>query len=198
MCLRVSSTSIRDGVRPLTILWRAAAARSNVGRRESLPESKRRWIMAQLSLADVSQALAPAFAAGDPSAEAKAQERANVERIGQMVQCISQGRFDELREQLAPEVIYEMVVPPGIPWRREASGADAVAATIAENFGTVCEQRTEPLSLVSQGDTVMVMARESGRLVDSGEPYEVMLAQQFTFDGDGRLAAFRSVVGDVG
>jgi ketosteroid isomerase-like protein len=154
--------------------------------------------MAQLSLADVSQALTPAFVAGDASAEAKVQERANVERIGQMVRCIAQGRFDELREQLAPDVTYEMVVPPGIPWRREASGADEVAAIIAENFGAVCEQRTQPLSLVSQGDTVMVMARESGRLVDSGQPYEVMLAQQFTFDGDGRLATFRSIVGEVG
>jgi hypothetical protein len=62
----------------------------------------------------------------------------------------------------------------------------------------VREQRTEPLSLVSQGDTVMVMARESGRFADDGEPYEVMLAQQFTFGGDGRLVGFRSVVGDLG
>ncbi|HYR11890.1 MAG TPA: nuclear transport factor 2 family protein [Longimicrobium sp.] len=154
--------------------------------------------MAQVSLAEIPQVLGPAFAAGDAAAEAKVQEQANVERIGRMVHLIAEGRWDELREQLAPEVTYEMAVPPSIPWRRSAFGAAEVVATIAENFGCVCEQRTQPLSLVSQGDTVMVMARESGRFVDNGEPYEILLAQQFTFGGDGRLAAFRSVVGEVG
>jgi ketosteroid isomerase-like protein len=154
--------------------------------------------MEQLSLDRVSELLVPAFAAGDAAAGAKAQERENVERIGRMVHAISQGRFDELREQLAPEVEYEMAAPESIPWHRRARGADAVAAVIADNFASVREQRTQPLSLVSQGDTVMVMARESGRFADSGEPYEVLLAQQFTFDREGRLAGFRSVVGEVG
>lgn len=153
--------------------------------------------MAQVSLAEVPEVLVPAFTAGDAAADAKAQERENVERIGRMVHLISQGRFDELREHLAPDVEFEMAVPESIPWRRYARGADEVAAAIAENFATVSEQRPQPLSLVSQGDTVMVMARETGRLVASGEPYEVVLAQQFTFNGDGRLAAFRSVVGPL-
>ena len=154
--------------------------------------------MTRVSLSEIPQVLGPAFAAGDAAAEAKAQEQANVERIGRMVRLIAEGRFDELREHLAPEVTYEMAAPSSIPWRRSAFGAAEVAATIEENFGAVREQRTQPLSLVSQGDTVMVMARESGRLVDDGQPYEVLLAQQFTFGGDGRLADFRSVVGEVG
>lgn len=154
--------------------------------------------MTQVSLAEIPQVLEPVFAAGDPAAETKARERANVEQIGRMVHAIAQGRWDELREQLAPDVTYEMAVPPQIPWARTATGADQVAATIAENFASVRDQRTQPLSLVSQGDTVMVIARESGHIVDGGEPYEVLLAQQFTFADDGRLAAFRSVVGEVG
>jgi ketosteroid isomerase-like protein len=154
--------------------------------------------MTQVSLGEIPQVLGPAFAAGDGAAEAKERERANVERLGQMVHCISQGRFDALREQLAPDVTYEMVAPRRIPWRRAARGADEVAAAIAENFATLCEQRTQPLSLVSQGDTVMVMAREAGRFVDDGAEYEVLIAQQFTFDDEGRLAQFRSVVGEVG
>ncbi|HEX6372552.1 MAG TPA: nuclear transport factor 2 family protein [Longimicrobium sp.] len=153
--------------------------------------------MTQVSLAEVPQALEPVFMAGDPDAAGKAQERSNVERIGRMVHAISQGRFDELREQLAPDVVYEMVAPAFVPWGRAAHGADEVAATIASNFATLSEQRTQPLSLVSQGDTVMVMARESGRFVD-GQGYEVLLVQQFTFADDGRLAVFRSVVGEAG
>jgi ketosteroid isomerase-like protein len=154
--------------------------------------------MTQVPLAEIPEVLGPAFESGDAAAPGKAQERANVEQLGRMVHAISQGRFDALREGLAPDVTYEMVAPARVPWRRHAFGADEVAATIAENFATVREQRTQPLSLVSQGDTVMVMARETGRFADDGEPYEVMLAQQFTFGGDGRLVGFRSVVGEVG
>jgi ketosteroid isomerase-like protein len=155
-------------------------------------------MMEQVSLDRIPEVLMPAFAAGDDVAGAKVRERGNVERIGRMVHLISQGRFDELREHLAPDVEYEMGAPQSIPWCRRARGADEVAAAIAENFASVRDQRTQPLSLVSQGDTVMVMARESGRFADSDEPYEVLLAQQFTFDGEGRLAAFRAVTAPVG
>ena len=153
--------------------------------------------MTQVSLAEIPQTLGPVFMAGDPAADGKAQERSNVERIGRMVYAISQGRWDELREQLAPDVAYEMAAPARFPWRRTASGADEVAAAIQENFASVSEQRTQPLSLVSQGDTVMVMAREAGRLVDSRQRYDILLAQQFTFGGDGRLVGFRGVANDV-
>lgn len=153
--------------------------------------------MTKLPLGQVAEMLEPAFAAGDPGSEAKVQERANVERIGQMVHAIARGRFDEFRQHLAYDVVYEVTAPARVPWVRHALGAEDVTAAVASNFRALREQRTEPLSLVSQGDTVMVMARESGVLADTGEPYEVLLAQQFTFR-DGRLAAFRSVVGEVG
>lgn len=153
--------------------------------------------MTQVSLAEIPSVLGPAFAAGDPAAETRVQERANVDRIGRMVDAIAHGRFDELRDQLANDVTLEIFAPARVPWRRRAAGAAEVAESIAGNFAAVCEQRTQPLSLVSQGDTVMVMARETGRFRDDGEPYEVMLAQQFTFGDDGRLVAFRSVVGEL-
>jgi ketosteroid isomerase-like protein len=178
-------------------LWRATVMSSNVGAAEEGVLNPRRWMMAQMSLAEIPHALGTVFMAGDPAVEGKAQERFNVEQLQRMVQAISQGRFDELRERLAPDVAYEMAAPKRFPWRRTASGAEEVAAAIAENFASVCEQRTQPLSLVSQGDTVMVMAREAGRLVDSGRRYDILLAQQFTFGGDGRLAGFRAVANDV-
>lgn len=153
--------------------------------------------MVQVPLREIPRTLGPVFMAGDPGAQGRTQEWGNVERIGRMVQAIAGGRFDELRERLAPDVAYEMAAPPRFPWRSTARGADEVAAAIRENFASVCEQRTQPLSLVSQGDTVMVMARESGRFTDGGERYEVLLAQQFTFAADGRLAGFRTVAAEV-
>jgi ketosteroid isomerase-like protein len=152
--------------------------------------------MKQVTLPHVPDVLGPAFAQGDPQSEAKVQEQANVERIGQMFHLIARGRFDELRHHLAYDVSLEIAAPPHVPWARHALGPEDVADAIASNFRSVHDQRSEPLALVSQGDTVMVMARETGRWAESGQPYEVMLAQQYTFR-DGRLAVFRSVACDV-
>ena len=148
--------------------------------------------MTGVRLEEVAGVLEPAFALGDPDSGGKPQERANVELLGRLVQAIAAGRFDELRPHVAEDASFEIVAPATLPWVRQAAGADEVVAAIASNFGSVCEQRTEPLALVSQGDTVMVMARETGRMTDSGEPYRAVMAQQFTFR-DGRLAVFRSV-----
>lgn len=151
--------------------------------------------MAQ-TLREASEALGPVFQAGDAESGAKPRERSNVEQLQRMIRAIAEGRFRELRDQLDPDVEFEIVAPDEVPWVRHARGADQVAAAIEENFGTVDEQRPEPLALVAQGDTVMVMSRETGRWRESGRPYHVLNAQQFTFRG-GRLAGYRSVVGRV-
>lgn len=148
--------------------------------------------MAGVSLEQVPQALGTAFAEGDPAHVWRVQEAANVEVLGRMVQAIAARQFDELRAHLADDVSYEIAVPASLPFVRQASGLDEVMGALAHNFNAVSEQRTEPLSVVSQGDTVMVMARETGRMADTGVAYQALLAQQFTFR-EGKLAVFRAV-----
>ena len=148
--------------------------------------------MRQVSLAEAPGELGTAFAAGDPAAAERAQERTNVEILGRMIAIIAAGRFDELRPFLAPDVTFEIAAPPRFPWARRAAGADDVLAAIAANFGQVGDQRPQPLALVAQGDDVMVMARETGRWRETGEAYAILLAQHYSFR-DGRLAAFRAV-----
>ena len=148
------------------------------------------------TLREAADELGPVFQAGDAESAAKPQEARNVEHLQHMVRTIAEGRFDELRDQLDPDVEFEIVAPDEVPWVRHARGADEVAAAIRENFGSVHAQSPEPLSLVAQGDTVMVMSRETGRWRETGRPYQVLNAQQFTIR-DGRLAGFRSIVGRV-
>jgi ketosteroid isomerase-like protein len=149
--------------------------------------------MTRGTLDQMPEALGAAFADGDAAHPWRVQEGANVELLGRMMQAIAAGRFDELHGYLADDVSFEMAVPDALPWICHAHGRDEVAQAIETNFGVVREQRPEPLSLVCQGDTLMLMARESGRMAATGEPYQVMLTQQYTFR-DGRLAAFRAVV----
>lgn len=148
--------------------------------------------MAGVPLDKFSQALGDSFAGGDPAHRCGVQEAQNVELLGRMVQVIAERRIHDLREHFTEDISYEMAVPASLPFVRQASGADDVLSAIMYNFSVLSEQRTEPLAVVSQGDTVMMMARESGRMADTGVPYRALLAQQYTFRG-GKLAVFRSV-----
>jgi hypothetical protein len=71
-----------------------------------------------------------------------------------------------------------------------------VVAAIAHNFAAVTGQLPQPLAMLARHDSVMVMARESGRLVGTGEAYEVLLAHLFVFR-NGLLTVFRSVSTDT-
>lgn len=148
--------------------------------------------MGEMTLAEVPEALGPVFEKGDPLAAGRTQERRYVAIMGQIVGAIAEGNYDELRNHLSPDVTLEIAAPPTIPWVRQATGVDEVVAAVAHNFRTVREQRPTPLALAAQGDTVIVMARERGIWAASGEPYEVLLSQQWTFRGQ-QLACFRSV-----
>lgn len=144
--------------------------------------------MRQVTLAEVPKVLSEDFG----SSYATDQEQTNGELLQRILEAIAAGRFDELRGWMAPDVSFELAAAPRFPFVRRAEGVEAVIEAIAYNFSTVAEQMPEPLAVVAQDDTVMVMARETGRLVESGERYELLLAHQFTFR-EGRLVLSRSV-----
>ena len=152
--------------------------------------------MKEVSLAEVPGALGPVFEAGDPLAAGRTRERRNVALIGEIVGAIAAGDYEHVRGHLTPDVTMEIAAPSSVPWVRNATGADEVLAAVRHNFGTLRDQRPTPLALTAQGDTVMVMARETGTWVASGEPYTALLSQQWTFHGE-KLACIRSVAAFV-
>jgi ketosteroid isomerase-like protein len=146
------------------------------------------------SLEAVPDALPPAFAEGDPLHAARAEEKEHLAVLQRMLAAIAAGDQGALREHLAPQVEFEMSSPGEFGWASRARGSDAVAEVIASNFSRVRDQTPELLSVVGQGDTLMLTARETGTVAESGQPYRVMLAQQYTFDAQHRLLRFRAVV----
>ncbi|HEU0016201.1 MAG TPA: nuclear transport factor 2 family protein [Longimicrobium sp.] len=151
--------------------------------------------MRQVTLAEVPEVLAPAFAEGDPDHASKPQERRNVDCVSEMFCAIREGRFGDLAAFMTPDVTLEISAPDSIPYEPFARGPEQVAAAVARNFAQATEQRPEPLALVAQGDTVMAMARETGRWAD-GRPYHIIFSQQYTFR-DGRLSLFRAVAAEA-
>jgi ketosteroid isomerase-like protein len=62
-------------------------------------------------------------------------------------------------------------------WR----GRDEVVAATKKNFALLAEQKPEIESMISQGDQIAVMLRESGIFKSNGQAYSVRGVQWFTF-----------------
>lgn len=130
------------------------------------------------------------FEAGDPNAETKLVERANVATVHQLLDAVVAGNYGALLDVLADDVRVELFAPPEFPFVRQAVGKDATRVMINHNFDTVVDQRPEILSLTAQGDTLVLVARESGRIRCSDQPYDVHFVYNFQLQ-DGKLAHIR-------
>ena len=133
-----------------------------------------------------------AFRQGDGKADAKQEESANVRLVERIYRIIAADDFDALGDVLADDAVLEIIGPPGVPFVGNYPGRDLVIETTRRNFSEVEAQRPEILSVVAQGNTVVVVGREQGRFRATGQEYEVDLMNQFTFR-DGKLAHIREL-----
>ncbi|HEX4609588.1 MAG TPA: nuclear transport factor 2 family protein [Urbifossiella sp.] len=79
-----------------------------------------------------------------------------------------------------------------IPFAGSWSGKELVLGAIRDNFSLVEDQHPVVESVVAQGDSVVVLFDESGRVRATDRPYRVRCVQVFTFR-DGRLARMQQV-----
>ena len=131
-----------------------------------------------------------AFASGDPDAAAKEAESTNVRLIQSMLAAIGRGEFDAALAHVAEDVVLVIAGPEGHPFNGRWAGRAEVSGALGRNFALVEDQRVEVRSVVAQGETVVVMARERGRYRPSGVGYEAEWAQVYGFRG-GQLQMMR-------
>jgi uncharacterized protein len=148
--------------------------------------------MSQFAVTDFLDRLAHAFREGDPHVDHKHAEAENVRLLREQYQAIARGDFDAAFALLADDVDFEVVGPPDGPFLGRWRGRAQVEEAVRTNFARVEDQHPEVQSLVAQGDTVVLIARERGRYRDSGRPYDVHWVQQFTFR-DGRIVRVREI-----
>jgi ketosteroid isomerase-like protein len=74
-------------------------------------------------------------------------------------------------------------------WR----GRGEVVAATRRNFALLGNQKPEIESIISQGDRVAVLLRESGVFKTSGQAYSVRGVQWFTFS-DGKIAKIDEII----
>ena len=122
-----------------------------------------------------------AFREGDANAMAKQEESDNVLLVEKVYRTIAGGDFASLRDYLADEVTLEIIGPTDAPFTGLYQGCNQVIEATRQNFSLLEGQRPEILSVVAQGNTVIVVGRESGRFQPTGREYEVHWMHQYTF-----------------
>ncbi len=105
--------------------------------------------------------------------------------------AIIQGDFDAFGESIADDVELNIRGFGALDgtWRGRA---DVVAAT-RRNFGLLANQKPQIESMISEGDRVAVLLRESGVIQSNGQVYSVRGVQWFTF-ADGKISKIDEIV----
>jgi ketosteroid isomerase-like protein len=104
------------------------------------------------------------------------------------------GNFDAFGESITDDVELNIRGFGALDgtWR----GRQEVVAATRRNFDLLASQKPQIESMISQGDSVAVLLRESGVLKSNGRAYNVRGVQWFTF-ADGKISKIDEIVAAV-
>jgi ketosteroid isomerase-like protein len=133
------------------------------------------------------------FREGDANIANKLAEAEHVRVVEKMFHLFARNDFDALTDIFPDDVTLEIFGSPDNPMAGLTQGREKVIETTRNNFALVEEQRPEILSVVAQGDTVVVVAHEKGRFRPTGRDYELHWMQIYSFK-DGKIARIRELL----
>lgn len=122
--------------------------------------------------------LSGAFERNDPMLARKQLERENLSPILSMYEAIGARDWDRLSNLLGPEFEFELLGGPELPNSGE-SGRDRVIRALKANFEAVEEEWSRMENLVAQGDEVVAICHERGRIRETGEAYDLRFLVHF-------------------
>ena len=134
-----------------------------------------------------------AFRHADPLVAHHALEETRVRAVQRMLTALGRGDLDAFLAETHADVALDIHAPSEFPWTLTARGREELRALVEHNFNTVVEQAPEVLNVVAQGDLLVLVARERGRLRGSGAGYDVHFMYEFTFRDD-RISHIRELV----
>lgn len=148
--------------------------------------------MERTALSRFLDAIYPAFLNGDPEVDRKAIEKENIEHLRSMYQAITHGDIATFASKLSDDT--EMIIhgPPSIPFVGTWKGKDEVLAAMGRNLSHTTLQLPEVLSVVAQGNVIVLYARDRGIVRATGAAYAALSVQLFTFE-KGKLVRFEQV-----
>ena len=96
------------------------------------------------------------FAEGDPQAATKLREQQHVAIVTDQLAALLAGNPDGFVAHLDPDVEIHLHTPPEFDMISYARGPEATRDLLIHNFGLLADQQAEILSIVAQGDTVVI------------------------------------------
>ena len=105
--------------------------------------------------------------------------------------AIIQGNFDVFAQSVTEDVELNIAGFGALDgsWR----GREEVVSATRKNFALLAEQKPEIESMISEGDRIAVLLRESGTYQANGQPYRVRGVQWFTF-ADGKIKKIDEII----
>jgi ketosteroid isomerase-like protein len=146
------------------------------------------------SISAFTQAFPACFEADDPAAGTKRLESDRVEAVRRQFDALGRGDLDAFVEGMHADVELDIFAPPEFSWIRRARGREQFRTAVEHNFGVLIDQDPQLLNIVAQGNVVVIVGRDHGRLRASGQPYDVYFSYEFTFR-DGRMWRIREIAG---
>ena len=152
---------------------------------------------ATLALQGFLDGLHKTYAACTPDAPWKERESANVRTVHALYEALGKGDVPAFSAMLADDVLVEIIAPPDSPVTGSWQGRQTAVMAIAKNFSLFADQQPVPEFVVARDDHVMIVARETGRYLPTGRPYDIRWLQSFTLRG-GKVVHFREVLSGPG
>jgi ketosteroid isomerase-like protein len=108
--------------------------------------------------------------------------------------AIIRGDFDAFGESVTDDVELNICGFGAIDgnWR----GRSAVVAAARKNFAQIENQQPEIEAMISQGESIAVLLRESGVFKSTGQAYSIRGVQWFTFAG-GKIKKIDQIVASI-
>ena len=129
--------------------------------------------------------------AGDRVPVAKAP-RANAESLRAQIVALEKGDYGPALAAARDDVELDIFAPPQFPWIRRARGLEEYRQAVQQNFSAVEDQRPEITSVTADGDDIVVIGREQGRIRATSAGYDVRFVQRFKFI-EGKLASLQII-----
>ena len=108
--------------------------------------------------------------------------------------AIIQGDYEAFGESVTDDV--ELNIRGFAPMDGTWCGRVAVVEATRRNFALVADQQPEIEGMITQGDCVAVLLRESGVLKSNGQAYSIRAVQWFTFAG-GKIKRIDEIVASL-
>jgi ketosteroid isomerase-like protein len=118
--------------------------------------------------------------------------RRNLLTLHAQFEAIARGDFEAVLAQAAEDVTLDIFAPREFHWVRHAQGVAELRTAMHQNFAAVDEQHPEITNVHTEAEAVVLFGRERGRIVATGERYDMEFVERFTFRNE-RLVSIRII-----